>query len=257
LETVVCASLVRSLTSREGNHDRARHLMHTGYPPQGGLHARKPPQGQKRPSVVRFGTASDTPVATQNGMCAACHQKELGTGWHASAHAVNEVACSSCHRSHTDRDPVLKTATQPEVCGTCHQIARMDEHRAFAHPIDAGKMSCTGCHDVHGGANEALLTKSTTNDTCYACHADKRGPFLWEHAPVRESCLNCHDPHGTVNEKMLKVKTPLLCQQCHQTSSHPGPAYPAQSRYAFNQGCLHCHPAIHGSVHPSGNRFFR
>jgi hypothetical protein len=56
---------------------------------------------------------------------------------------------------------------------------------------------------------------------------------------------------------MLKVKTPLLCQQCHQTSSHPGPAYPAQSRYAFNQACLHCHPAIHGSVHPSGNRFFR
>ena len=29
--------LIRSLTSREGNHDRARHLMHTGYPPQGGV----------------------------------------------------------------------------------------------------------------------------------------------------------------------------------------------------------------------------
>lgn len=29
-------ALVRSLTSKEGNHDRARHLMHTGYPPQGG-----------------------------------------------------------------------------------------------------------------------------------------------------------------------------------------------------------------------------
>jgi hypothetical protein len=29
--------LVRSLTSKEGNHERARHLMHTGYPPQGGV----------------------------------------------------------------------------------------------------------------------------------------------------------------------------------------------------------------------------
>jgi hypothetical protein len=29
--------LIRSLTSKEGNHDRARHLMHTGYPPQGGV----------------------------------------------------------------------------------------------------------------------------------------------------------------------------------------------------------------------------
>jgi hypothetical protein len=30
-------TLIRSLTSKEGNHDRARHLMHTGYPPQGGV----------------------------------------------------------------------------------------------------------------------------------------------------------------------------------------------------------------------------
>jgi hypothetical protein len=29
--------IIRSLTSKEGNHDRARHLMHTGYPPQGGV----------------------------------------------------------------------------------------------------------------------------------------------------------------------------------------------------------------------------
>jgi hypothetical protein len=29
--------VIRSLTSKEGNHDRARHLMHTGYPPQGGV----------------------------------------------------------------------------------------------------------------------------------------------------------------------------------------------------------------------------
>ncbi|MCA9658286.1 MAG: DUF1501 domain-containing protein [Myxococcales bacterium] len=29
-------AVIRSLTSREGNHDRARYLMHTGYPPQGG-----------------------------------------------------------------------------------------------------------------------------------------------------------------------------------------------------------------------------
>jgi hypothetical protein len=30
-------ALVRSLTAKEGNHQRARHLMHTGYPPQGGV----------------------------------------------------------------------------------------------------------------------------------------------------------------------------------------------------------------------------
>ncbi|MCH9685524.1 MAG: DUF1501 domain-containing protein [Deltaproteobacteria bacterium] len=36
-------ALLRSVTSREGNHDRARYLMHTGYPPQGG--ARHPALG--------------------------------------------------------------------------------------------------------------------------------------------------------------------------------------------------------------------
>lgn len=30
-------ALVRSITSKEGNHQRARHLMHTSYPPQGGV----------------------------------------------------------------------------------------------------------------------------------------------------------------------------------------------------------------------------
>jgi hypothetical protein len=30
-------TLVRSLTTKEGNHDRARHLMHTGYTPGGGV----------------------------------------------------------------------------------------------------------------------------------------------------------------------------------------------------------------------------
>jgi hypothetical protein len=29
--------LIRSLTSKEGNHQRARHLLHTGHPPQGGV----------------------------------------------------------------------------------------------------------------------------------------------------------------------------------------------------------------------------
>ena len=30
-------AIIRSVTSREGNHDRARYLMHTGHSPQGGV----------------------------------------------------------------------------------------------------------------------------------------------------------------------------------------------------------------------------
>jgi DmsE family decaheme c-type cytochrome len=231
----------------------------------GGTHARRPPSGQQRPPVVRFGTASEAPVSVQNGMCTACHKTDLGSGWHASAHATNEVACASCHRSHAARDPVLKVATQSDVCATCHQIARMDQHRAYAHPIDAGKMSCTSCHGVHGSSNAALLRDRTTNDTCFECHADKRGPFLWEHAPVAEDCSACHAPHGSIHPGMLRLRGPMLCKSCHSEVNHPSLAptaaagLPGGQRAAYTVGmnCLNCHSQVHGSNHPSGSNLMR
>lgn len=231
----------------------------------GGEHARKPAAGQKRTAVVRFTPDSAAPVALQNAMCNTCHQAKTGTGWHASAHAVNDVACSSCHRSHTARDPVVGTATQPEVCTTCHQVAGADTHRPFVHPIDAGKMACTGCHAVHGDVNESLLRKKTTNDTCYACHADKRGPFLWEHAPVAEDCTSCHAPHGSIHPGMLKARGPMLCQSCHSEAGHPSLAMtPASSLpggprapYTLGMNCMNCHSQVHGSNHPSGSKLMR
>lgn len=231
----------------------------------GGLHVRRPAKGQERPPVVRFSKDSTSPVSVQNSMCANCHQTDLGTGWHASAHATNEVACASCHVSHTAKDPVRKVATQPDVCGTCHQIERMDQHRAFAHPIDQGKMSCTGCHSVHGSANEALLKNRTGNDTCYECHADKRGPFLWEHAPVAEDCTACHAPHGSMHSGMLKMQGPMICKSCHSEAGHPslaptpGMSLPGGQRanYALGMNCLNCHSQVHGSNHPSGSKLMR
>jgi DmsE family decaheme c-type cytochrome len=179
--------------------------------------------------------------------------------WDGSQHEARGLACTTCHSQHAAKSEkaLLKGRTQIETCATCHRdkVAKLD--RSGHMPLREGKMECTSCHNPHGTPNDKLLLQTSVNQNCYSCHAEKRGPFLWEHAPVRENCLNCHDAHGSINDKMLKVKTPLLCQQCHQTSSHPGPAYPAQSRYAFNQACLHCHVSIHGSVHPSGNRFFR
>jgi hypothetical protein len=42
---------------------------------------------------------------------------------------------------------------------------------------------------------------------CYKCHADKQGPFVFEHAPLKvEGCTACHDPHGSANPKLLKTQ---------------------------------------------------
>ena len=49
-------------------------------------------------------------------------------------------------------------------------------------------MACSDCHNPHGAMADFALVGRTLNDTCFTCHAEKRGPYLWEHAPVSEDC---------------------------------------------------------------------
>ncbi len=91
-------------------------------------------------------------------------------------------------------------------------------------PLREGKMTCTSCHNPHGTVTPSLLRENSLNDTCYRCHTEKRGPFLWTHPPVQESCANCHNPHGSNHESMLIIANPRLCQQCPKVdvSTHGG-----------------------------------
>jgi DmsE family decaheme c-type cytochrome len=123
-------------------------------------------------------------------------------------------------------------------------------------------MDCASCHNPHGSAAPKMIKNDSANDTCYTCHADKRGPFLWEHPPARENCMNCHDPHGSHNEKMLVARLPFLCQRCHNGSGHPAAPYDqtsinSQNARSLTGSCTNCHPTIHGSNHPSGQYFTR
>ena len=111
-----------------------------------------------------------------------------------------------------------------------------------------------------------MLVKPTVNQTCFTCHAEKRGPFLWEHAPAAEDCTLCHTPHGSVYGTLLKRNPPLLCQQCHTVSGHPavartGAALPGGSAgasgFLLAGSCTNCHSQVHGSNHPSGVKLMR
>lgn len=122
-------------------------------------------------------------------------------------------------------------------------------------------MSCMSCHNPHGSSGPSMLKNASINDTCYSCHAEKRGPFLWEHAPVRENCMNCHEPHGSNHANLLRMKAPYLCQQqCHTPRFHPTNAYngnnivggTSKSVIVLGKNCLNCHSQVHGSNHPSG-----
>jgi DmsE family decaheme c-type cytochrome len=110
---------------------------------------------------------------------------------------------------------------------------------------------------VHGSVTVALINQETVNDNCYSCHAEKRGPFLWEHAPVNENCLDCHDPHGSARQAMLRLNPPRLCQQCHIETLHPTEARLPTNRFVIGRSCMNCHTNVHGSNHPSGFGFTR
>ncbi|TAK51655.1 MAG: DmsE family decaheme c-type cytochrome [Betaproteobacteria bacterium] len=210
--------------------------------------------------------SSWVPVADRNKVCLACHQGNARIGWHGSAHDANNVACSSCHKVHAERDPVLAKATQPEACYRCHKQQRADFHKPSAHPVRFGSLACSDCHSTHGSSASAMLVQPTVNQTCTTCHAEKRGPFLWEHAPVAENCTLCHTPHGSVRPSLLTKTPPLLCQQCHTVAGHPavartGAALPqgggVGAGFVLAGSCTNCHSQVHGSNHPSGVKLMR
>ena len=127
-------------------------------------------------------------------------------------------------------------------------------------------MACSDCHNPHGSGAAAMLAKPTLNQTCYSCHADKRGPLLWEHAPVAEDCSLCHQSHGSVRTALLNKSAPLLCQQCHSVSGHPAVARTGQALpgnggngaiFVVAGACTNCHSQVHGSNHPAGAKLMR
>lgn len=203
-----------------------------------------------------------------NDTCTSCHNRQQHVLWAGSQHESRGLACSTCHSVHSPKseEKQLKTVTQRELCATCHRdkVAKLD--RSGHMPVREQKMECSSCHNVHGTTNVRLLRKGdSVSELCTSCHAEKRGPFLWEHAPSRDGCVTCHDPHGSSNERMLVAKPPLLCQRCHVGTRHPSTIYDQQaigsaaapSVRIYARSCVSCHSAIHGSNHPSGQRFIR
>ena len=230
-------------------------------------HLVKPAEGQKRaaPDVV-FGPTSPTPAEAQNEVCLGCHEGGIRMNWATSDHSSADVACATCHDMHAIRDPVLVRASQPEVCFACHFEQRAQSLKRSRHPIKEGLVVCADCHNPHGSFGRSLLKEATVNETCYQCHAEKRGPFLWEHAPVADECTNCHTPHGSSQPRLLVVRAPFLCQQCHAETQHPSTLYsgeflpPSSATGAARllaKACLDCHPMIHGTNHPAGVRLTR
>jgi DmsE family decaheme c-type cytochrome len=198
--------------------------------------------------------------------CLQCHSQDRhALSWRGSKHDRKDVSCLSCHSQHHSRSPenMLTSATTEDTCLRCHTTVRKAVFQRSTHLFrtEQGnmKVGCTSCHNPHGGEGDRMLVRATSNDTCYSCHAEKRGPFLWEHPPARENCMNCHSPHGASNIKLLTQRANLQCQQCHihMLPRHSTLAGKALDIWTLNRGCVNCHSQVHGSNHPGGRTFTR
>jgi len=200
-------------------------------------------------------------------ICLRCHITGNLSEWNLSAHSSSEVGCNQCHSIHGKRSLVK---AEPQLCLDCHKEIKAKIYYPSHHPLREGKIKCSDCHQHHGSLVKNLKTLERTNDLCFNCHADKQGPFIFEHAPVVENCGICHEPHGTVANNLLKQNEPFLCFQCHEVHKHAGReglTYPytipatketssnpygkAGWRVAFLTKCTQCHFRIHGTDNPS------
>jgi predicted CXXCH cytochrome family protein len=202
--------------------------------------------------------------------CAQCHAQTVHS-FQSSTHAKlmaqgkNDlnIGCESCHgpgSAHVDSngavDKIVNPKRNPEVCFQCHLDKRGEFSLPHSHPVLAGKVSCSDCHNPHGGdavQGHSASSIAATNETCFKCHIVQRGPFIFDHQAVREGCTVCHNPHGSVNDKMLVSRNQTLCLQCHfQAQTAAGKLLIGNvdhSSFVTRGTCWSagCHEAMHGS----------
>jgi DmsE family decaheme c-type cytochrome len=204
-------------------------------------------------------------AAETDKICIACHLNQpTHVGRLQGGHARSQVSCTSCHSVHHAPGGEMKptrTAAVNQLCSNCHKAEWAAFQRPYTHKLPQGAMSCVDCHNPHGTLlPRSLNTVSANEPGCLKCHGDKRGPFAYEHAPVRlEGCTACHEAHGSANPRMLtRHEVRFVCLECH--ANKPAPTVLSQAPTlggippAFHdltnpryRNCTICHVKVHGS----------
>ena len=200
-------------------------------------------------------------------LCLMCHKSHKFNNWKFSSHGTADLTCADCHPVHMSYEKSSVNSSS-ENCLKCHADVRSSLSMPSHHPIGEGKLECIDCHGVHG--EPARMTMNNNGaELCFSCHAEKEGPFVYEHSPVQEDCMMCHTPHGSVADNLLIKSEPSLCLSCHPMHFHSA-AVAVDGEFAprhaperggisesnsmergFNTKCTQCHSEIHGSDLPS------
>lgn len=173
-----------------------------------------------------------------NDTCASCHEDQIKE-YKISSHGRQQLkgadgvaeGCEICHGPgsvHAENgggkgNAIINPNKDPRICFTCHTDKKMDFRLPSHHPVLEGKMSCGDCHELHGpDAVPTATSMETENESCFKCHKDQRGPYVFEHPALKDGCTSCHKVHGSVNDKMLVARDANLCLRCHSDVRFPG-----------------------------------
>jgi predicted CXXCH cytochrome family protein len=185
-------------------------------------HADRRPSYQPRSDFLAVGPTSGAPPSRAewiNRSCARCHQVLFTRYPYTWEGGLRQVTPGGSHiNSGEGRDFLL---------GGC-----------------ARQMSCTTCHDPHGGSDPAALARLATpagNTTCTACHAKLAGAEALRahahHDPAGAggACVACHMPRknmglayeltryhriGSPTDRLrVESDRPLECALCHPAES--------------------------------------
>ncbi len=189
-------------------------------------------------TIFAFKKTDDVQAKTQK--CLDCHSGTRAR-FFASPHGKASMDCTNCHDDLMKISIIKKSPTQ--ICISCHEDTFAQFKLNERHRLQEGILGCTSCHDQHAPSTRERLG-GFKHESCLRCHADKGGPFLYEHGSSRiEGCTICHVVHGSPNRHMLTHQSSSdLCFSCHMFA----PAW--HSRFTSETtNCTTCHSTIHGS----------
>jgi predicted CXXCH cytochrome family protein len=169
-------------------------------------------------------------AVTEGRACLNCHTPH-GSDWTKQLKADPVAACLECHKQEIKVSKDRTVAGVPELANTA-----MHRHG----PIEKGE--CAGCHTVHGGDRDRLLTGNYSNsfyqafsdeayELCFKCHnrqlalaqpADTQTKFRdgsrnlhAVHVNIEggsaqgRSCRACHSIHASKNEQQINDNVPF------------------------------------------------
>jgi len=158
------------------------------------------------------------PIGPGDEVCTMCHWSEVSQ-WQNSHHAMEGVACETCHGDLTEGHPDDNSMPVPvgsTVCEDCHEATVMEWDQSLHADAD---VDCVDCHVPH-----SQTTRLNSEELCVTCHDDDVG-VTWEltgHEAAGVSCVDCH------------VSSPITSAGAGETPSHTFTSVPSHL-------CINCH----------------